>query len=137
MSPQITIDGTPTKFSQTSWMNRAEVRRGEVWDINFDPQVGDEIAKVRPAVVLDVGSARLELRIVVPLTGWRPEFAGNISKIRIDPSRPSGLTKESAADAYQIKSVSVRRFIRKRGELPDATVDDIAAAVAALIDVPF
>ena len=118
-------------------MNRAEVKRGEVWDINFDPQVGDEIAKVRPAVVLDVGSARLELRIVVPLTGWRPEFAGNISKIRTDLSAPSGLTKASAADAYQIKSVSIRRFVRKRGELPDATVDDIAAAVAALIDVPF
>jgi mRNA interferase MazF len=74
-------------------MNPPDVSRGEVWDINFDPQIGDEIAKIRPAVVLDVGSARLELRIVVPITAWRPEFAGNVSKVRLDPSLESGLTK--------------------------------------------
>jgi mRNA interferase MazF len=118
-------------------MNPADASRGEVWDINFDPQIGDEIAKVRPAVVLDVGSARLELRIVVPITGWRPEFAGNVSKVRLDPSPESGLTKASAADAYQIKSLSSRRFVRKRGQLANATVDDIATAVAVLIDAPF
>ncbi|MSU48348.1 MAG: hypothetical protein EXS37_04520 [Opitutus sp.] len=47
-------------------MNPPEIRRGEVWDINFDPQIGAEISKIRPAVVLDVGSARLALLIDAP-----------------------------------------------------------------------
>lgn len=117
-------------------MKKIDLQRGEVWDVNFDPQIGDEITKIRPAVVLDVGSARLELRIVVPITAWQPEFAGNISKVSIEPSPESGLTKRSAADAYQIKSLSIRRFLRKRGKLPETTIDDIAAAVAVLIDAP-
>jgi mRNA interferase MazF len=116
-------------------MNPPEIRRGEVWDINFDPQVGAEISKVRPAVVPDVGSARLGLRIVVPITAWHPEFASDVSKIRLEMSPASGLTKQSAADAYQIKSLSVQRFRHRRGQLPPETVDDIAAAVAVIIDV--
>ena len=117
-------------------MNSPEIRRGEVWDINFDPQVGAEISKVRPAVVLDVGSARLGLRIVAPITAWHPEFSSDVSKIHLAASPASGLTKPSAADTYQIKSLSVQRFIRRRGQLSPAIVDDIAAAVALLIDAP-
>ena len=48
-------------------------KRGEVWLIDFDPTVGAEIRKVRPAVVLTVpGVGRLPLQIVVPLTEWKP-----------------------------------------------------------------
>ena len=44
-------------------------RRGEVWLVDFNPQVGAEIAKARPAVVLNLDHVgRLPLRIVAPLT---------------------------------------------------------------------
>jgi mRNA interferase MazF len=47
--------------------------RGEVWDIRFDPSVGAEIQKIRPAVVISLDSiGRLPLRIVVPITEWKP-----------------------------------------------------------------
>jgi mRNA-degrading endonuclease toxin of MazEF toxin-antitoxin module len=29
-----------------------QVKRGEVWNIQFDPQIGSEIQKIRPAVVI-------------------------------------------------------------------------------------
>lgn len=51
-------------------------RRGEIWLVRFDPSVGAEIRKQRPAVVLSVdGIGRLPLRIVVPVTDWNPMFA--------------------------------------------------------------
>lgn len=49
----------------TSNLNPA---RGEIWEIRFDPSEGDEIKKVRPAVVINVPSAgRMRLRMVVQL----------------------------------------------------------------------
>jgi mRNA interferase MazF len=43
----------------------------------FDPSVGAEIQKTRPAVVMNVSTmGRLPLRIVVPLTDWKPAHAG-------------------------------------------------------------
>ena len=50
--------------------------RGEVWAVRFDPSEGDEIGKVRPAVVMTAHTAgRMQLHIVVPITGWQPQFS--------------------------------------------------------------
>ena len=50
--------------------------RGKVWLVDFDPAVGAEIQKVRPALVISVNSVgRLPLRVVVPLTDWKPAYA--------------------------------------------------------------
>jgi len=45
------------------------MRSGEVWLVNFNPSVGDEITKTRPAIVIDPDDiAGLNLRVIVPLT---------------------------------------------------------------------
>lgn len=47
-------------------------RRGEVWMVDFDPAVGAEIRKLRPAVVISVDAVgRLPLRLVAPGTDWK------------------------------------------------------------------
>ena len=45
-------------------------RRGEVWWVSFDPSVGGEIQKTRPAVVISNDSANSALNrvIVIPIT---------------------------------------------------------------------
>jgi mRNA interferase MazF len=49
--------------------------RGELWQIRFDPAEGDEIKKVRTAVVISEDAiGRLRLKIVVPITEWKPRF---------------------------------------------------------------
>lgn len=45
------------------------MKASEVWLVNFSPQVGHEIDKIRPAAIVShdhLGS--LELKIVVPIT---------------------------------------------------------------------
>jgi len=46
------------------------MNRGEVWWVNFDPSVGGEITKQRPAVIVsnDVSNRFLNRVQVVPLT---------------------------------------------------------------------
>jgi len=75
-------------------------KRGDVWLVNFDPTVGAEIRKVRPAVVLSVaGVGRLPLRIVVPLTDWKQHYAQASWFVAVPATAANGLSKDSGADA--------------------------------------
>lgn len=112
-------------------------KRGEVWNVRFDPAVGAEIQKVRPAVVLSADSVgRLPLKIVVPITDWKPAYARFAWFVRVPASPASGLRKDSGADAFQVKSLAEARFLHKLGELNEGQMDEIAAAVAACIGAP-
>jgi mRNA interferase MazF len=82
------------------------VSRGDVWSVRFDPTEGDEIQKIRPAVVMTAqGVGRMRLHIVVPITGWQSQFSRYFWMIRLIASSANGLAKESAADAFQVKSI--------------------------------
>ena len=86
-------------------------QRGEVWLVCFDPTVGAEIQKTRRAVVVSVNSVgKLPLKIVVPVTGWDAKYETMPWIVRIPKTDSNRLSKESAADCYQIKSVSLKRF---------------------------
>lgn len=105
--------------------------------VDFDPAVGDEIQKLRPAVVISSdGVARLKLRIVAPITGWKPAFQANYWHVQVPADAHTHLEKLSAVDAFQVRSIAIERFIRLRGHLSAALMDEIACAVALLIEVP-
>src|SRR5258706_12417819 len=105
--------------------------RGEVWEVRFDPSEGDEIKKIRPAVVMNITSAgRMHLRVVVPITGWQLAFARYFWIVGLQPNSSNGLSKESAADAFQVKSISVNRFRRKIGAITADQLEEIATAIA-------
>ena len=43
--------------------------RGEIWLVNFDPTIGSEIRKTRPAVVVSSDAVgRLPIKLVAPVT---------------------------------------------------------------------
>ncbi len=109
--------------------------RGEVWEINFDPSIGSEIKKKRPAVVISADTiGKLPLRIVVPITEWKQKYSEYPWQIKIDNNPGNGLSKVSAADAFQVKSIDEKRFVRKIGSLTKEQLDVIAAAIAICID---
>src|SRR5687767_7147313 len=111
--------------------------RGEVWRIRFDPAEGDEIKKVRTAVVISENAiGRLRLKIVVPITEWKARYASYPWFVHLDPTPTNGLTKESGADAFQVKSVSETRFVDRLGALTAPDLEEIANAIAVCIGVP-
>lgn len=111
--------------------------RGEVWMVRFDPQVAEEIGKLRPAAVVSIpGVGRLPLRIVVPLTDWKPHYSRYPWFVQVAPTPANGLTKDSGADAFQVKSVALRRFQTQIGVLTSSQADDIAAAIALCVGFP-
>jgi mRNA interferase MazF len=112
-------------------------QRGEIWLVNFDPAVGAEIRKLRPAVVLSSDRmGRLPLRVVAPVTEWRAHYIGYSWFVHIPASSKNGLDKESGADAFQVKSVSDKRFAQFIGVVTSDELDAIASAVALVVGKP-
>ena len=107
---------------------------GEVWDINFSPQIGDEGHKVRPAVIVNHDAmGALKLKVVVPITNaMRTVREWHVPLAATDQN---GLSKESIADCFQIKSLSRERFIRKRGQLSEQEMDDVKLGIMKVLDL--
>ena len=109
-------------------------QRGDVWLVRLDPSEGDEIRKVRPAVVMTAVSAgRIALHIVVPMTGWQSQFSNYPFIVRLAPSEQNGLTKDSAANAFQVKSIAVSRIQTRLGAITPNEIAEIAAAIALCV----
>ena len=88
------------------------MKRGEVWWVNFEPSVGGEIRKKRPAVIIsnDAANKYLNRVQVVPLT----------SKVgRVYPGEALVMLNDrhSKAMADQLTTVSKRRLIDRAGRL--------------------
>jgi mRNA interferase MazF len=96
-------------------------RRGEIYavqfDVQFDPTVGHEIQKTRPAVVVqnDVSNKYSPITIVAAITSQfsEPPFP---REVVIEPSE-SGLPKRSAVIVNQIRSLDRRRLVKRLGRL--------------------
>jgi mRNA interferase MazF len=79
------------------------MKRGEVWWINFDPAVGGEIQKKRPAVIVsnDISNKYLNRFQVVPLTG-------NVDRLYPSEAYLTLNNKQGKAMADQLATVSKR-----------------------------
>jgi mRNA interferase MazF len=110
------------------------MNRREIWLVNLDPTMGDEIKKSRPCIIVnddDIG--RLALRVIVPITGWQDAFAEFPWMVRLDPDESNGLSKTSTADTFQIRSVSTARFVRKTGSISVQAMEKIADALVVML----
>jgi mRNA interferase MazF len=109
--------------------------RGEVWRVEFNPVRGDEIKKLRPAIVISTDSFNpLKTKLVVPLTTWQEKFSNAQWMVRIVADANNGLDNDSAADALQLRCVSYERFITKLGVIQASVLDEIATAIAIVIE---
>ena len=110
--------------------------QGEVWRVQLEPVIGSETGKTRPCVVVsrnDVG--RLPVRVVVPITDWKPAFAGYAWMTLLTSTPGNGLSKDSAADALQIRTVSLQRFQDKIGSVTQDEQEEIFASIMLCLQV--
>lgn len=112
-------------------------KRGEVWKVNFDPTVGTEIRKTRPAVVISSDAVGiLPIKLVAPITDWKPGFSPNVWHVRIDPNSSNGLIKPSAVDVLQLRGMDTQRFIQRLGEVPPDKMEENVLAIGAVAEYP-
>jgi mRNA interferase MazF len=112
------------------------MKQNEVWLINLDPTVGAEIKKTRPAVIVNDDSlGKLPLKIIVPITDWKEHYKIAPWMVKIKPSSKNGLTKESSADCFQVRSLSEDRFVNRLGELSVSIMDEIRIGLSKVLSI--
>ena len=109
---------------------------GEIYWVNLDPTIGDEIKKKRPVVILNAGHRKhLKLAIVVPVTGWNPDWDNNPFFVSLEPNMVNGLQKKSMVDCFQIRAISYKRFTEKIGDISQDEFDLIKKAISLILDI--
>src|ERR1035438_1353351 len=106
------------------------LKRGEIYLCSFDPTVGHEIKKTRPALVIqnDVGNRYSPLTIVAAITSTVSPVPYPIEVI-MDPSAANGLDVRSSIRLDQIRTVDRRRLVRRLGVVDSSTMGMVDEAL--------
>jgi mRNA interferase MazF len=98
--------------------------RGSVWWVEFDPAVGTEINKTRPAVIVsnDTANQFLARVVVIPLTS-------NISRIYPGEAVVTVNNNKSKAMTDQIMSADKSRLKNKIAELSNSDMASLETAM--------
>jgi len=106
----------------------ALIKRGEVYLVNFDPTVGAEAKKTRPALVVsnDINNAHSPIVSISPITS-------NVTRVysfEIEvPPGTGGLKVRSKIMINQTRAVDKIRLIKKLGQLPAGLMEEANQAL--------
>ncbi|UPT67743.1 MAG: type II toxin-antitoxin system PemK/MazF family toxin [Sphingobacteriales bacterium JAD_PAG50586_3] len=108
----------------------------EIWLVEFNPTIGAEIKKRRPAIIVnDNAIGILPLRIVVPITDWNERYNTADWMVKLVMSAENNLTKDSVADCFQVKSLSTDRFAKQIGVVSDEEFEAIKQSLRNVFDI--
>ena len=107
------------------------MNRGEVWWVEFDPSVGSEIRKTRPAVIVSNNAANRHLArvVVVPLTSNTDRQYPGEALVSIDG-------KNSKVMADQIMAADKVRLKTQLGTLSKSDLIAVESAIKVHLGLP-
>lgn len=105
--------------------------RGEIWWVNFDPSVGGEIQKERPAVIVsnDIANRLLNRVQVVPLSTRVDRLYPSEAYVTIN-----GVQQKALAD--QLTTVSKQRLTNQLGKLSKADLQAVERVIKIQLNLP-
>ena len=110
------------------------IKRGEIFLVNFDPTIGAEAKKTRPALVVsnDINNAHSPIVSISPITS-------NVKRVysfEVEiPSKTGGVRTRSKVMVNQTRAVDKIRLIKKLGYLPDEIMVNVNQALKLHYDL--
>jgi len=108
----------------------ANLKRGEIYLVTFDPTVGHEIKKTRPALVIqnDIGNRYSPLTIVAAITSKVSPVPYPVEVV-IEPTTTNGLGVRSAIRLDQIRTIDRQRLIKRLGQVDRRIMTKVDQAI--------
>ena len=107
----------------------AAPKRGEIWLVGFDPTIGAEIQKTRPALILqnDVGNRYSDITIVAAISSQKP---GKVYPTEVLIRKgEAGLVRDSIVLLNQLRSIDKRRLQHRLGTISLKSMNAVEAAL--------
>jgi len=110
------------------------INRGDIFLVNFDPTVGAEAKKIRPAVVVsnDINNVHSPIVSIAPITSNLAKVYSFEVEIQ---SRVGGLKSRSKVMVNQTRAVDKMRLVKRLGHLPEQLMADINEALKLHYDL--
>lgn len=112
-----------------------EVRRGDIWYVDWSPGRGSEQTGLRPTVIIQTDAANRNPRypntivLTISTKGKAVPF-----HVPVNPSEGNGLQEKSFVKCEQILTISKERLIRRVGCLDDEQMEMVAAAIRRVLE---
>lgn len=114
----------------------AGTHRGDIWLVTFDPALGHEIQKTRPALVIqnDVGNQYSPLTIVAAITS-KVSLVSYPVEVTVEPTHANGLAVRSAIRLDQIRTIDQKRLIKRLGAVDRVTMGRVDEAIKISLEL--
>jgi mRNA interferase MazF len=106
------------------------MNRGDVWWVNFEPSIGGEIRKKRPAIIVSNNAANKFLNClqVIPITS-------NTDRLFPSEAYVTVVGKKGKAMADQLATVSKQRLTKRIGSVSDDEMNMVVEAIKTQLDL--
>ena len=106
------------------------MNRGDVWWVNFEPSIGGEIRKKRPAIIVSNNAANKFLNRVqvIPITS-------NTDRLFPSEAYVTVVGKKGKAMADQLATVSKQRLSKCIGSVSDDEMNMVVEAIKTQLDL--
>ena len=112
----------------------ASIRKGGIYLVNFDPTVGAEVKKIRPAVVVsnDINNAHSPIISIAPISSR----IARIYSFEVEiPAGVGGLTERSKVMVNQTRAIDKMRILKQIGTLEESYLRKIDTALKLHYDL--
>ena len=114
------------------------MKQGEIWLVNLDPTIGAEIKKTRPCLILNSNKiGKLPLKVVAPITDFKEHYINVPWMVIIEPNSKNLIAKKSVVDLFQVRSLSVKRLVKKIGYVDSNILKECKKAIDLVFEIEF
>jgi mRNA interferase MazF len=111
-------------------------RLGSIWLVNFDPSIGTEIRKTRPAMIISGTIFNQRRKVtVLPITSSYPDSRLLPIVVPIKPDDNNGLNTDSFIVCIDPMTFDKQRLVRELGILNIETLGRVQSILRSYLDL--